>query len=109
MAKGKRSKGQATIYRKLSKPGARNKRTPFCQTRIDLAFVIDSSRSISRADFKLQMQFVNDIVSFLDVNASVDTSSYRNNHEANPFTRHRLEIEVNQTVVALCPPWDEVE
>ena len=48
---------------------ARNKRTPFCQTRIDLAFVIDSSRSISREDFKLQMQFVNDIVSFLDVNA----------------------------------------
>ena len=48
---------------------ARYKRTPFCQTRIDLAFVIDSSRSIPREDFKLQMQFVNDIVSFLDVNA----------------------------------------
>lgn len=45
----------------------RFKRAPYCKTRIDLAFVIDSSRSISRSDFKKQMQFVNDIVDFLDV------------------------------------------
>ncbi|VDI02352.1 Hypothetical predicted protein [Mytilus galloprovincialis] len=45
----------------------RYKRAPYCKTRIDLAFVIDSSRSISRNDFEKQIQFVNDIVDFLDV------------------------------------------
>lgn len=43
------------------------KLVPSCRTKIDLAIVIDTSRSISPDDFKLQMQFVYDIVNFLDV------------------------------------------
>ncbi|CAC5383547.1 unnamed protein product [Mytilus coruscus] len=60
----------------------RYKRAPFCKTRIDLAFVIDSSRSISITDFQKQIQFVNDIVDFLDISsdktrvAAVSFSNY---------------------------------
>lgn len=38
-----------------------------CKTKIDLAFLIDSSTSIGRRDFRNQIQFVNDFVDFLDV------------------------------------------
>lgn len=42
------------------------KRAVFCQEKLDLAFIIDSSSSIPTKDFELQINFVKDIVRFLD-------------------------------------------
>ncbi|CAG2215388.1 unnamed protein product [Mytilus edulis] len=39
----------------------------YCQTKADLAFVVDTSRSIPHIDFTRQIRFIEDIVSFLDV------------------------------------------
>ncbi|CAG2195548.1 unnamed protein product [Mytilus edulis] len=44
----------------------KGKYRPVCKTKIDLAFLIDSSSSIGY-DFRNQIQFVNDFVDFLDV------------------------------------------
>ncbi|XP_052081658.1 collagen alpha-4(VI) chain-like isoform X13 [Mytilus californianus] len=55
---------------------------PYCQTKVDLAFVVDTSRSIPHIDFTRQIRFIDDIVSFLDVGpdktrvASVSFSNY---------------------------------
>ncbi|CAG2241548.1 unnamed protein product [Mytilus edulis] len=39
----------------------------YCQTKADLAFVVDTSRSIPHIDFTRQIRFIEDIVSFLHV------------------------------------------
>ncbi|XP_071146006.1 collagen alpha-4(VI) chain-like [Mytilus edulis] len=60
----------------------RQDRPKYCQTKVDLSFLVDTSRSISHTDFTRQIRFIEDIVSFLDVGpdrtrvASVSFSNY---------------------------------
>ncbi|XP_076105705.1 matrilin-1-like [Mytilus galloprovincialis] len=56
----------ATIQKQEEQTSLRKYR-PVCKTKIDLAFVIDSSASIRKSDFRKQIKFVNDFVDFLDV------------------------------------------
>ncbi|XP_063408825.1 matrilin-2-like, partial [Mytilus trossulus] len=68
----------AAAYKTPDRPD----RPKYCQTKVDLSFVVDTSRSIPHTDFTRQIRFVEDIVRFLDVGpdrtrvASVSFSNY---------------------------------
>ena len=55
-----------SLFSAQNEMSAKVKRAVFCQEKLDLAFIIDSSSSIPTKDFELQINFVKDIVRFLD-------------------------------------------